>query len=1272
MKYFYTYNIILNPIIKLAVIVLFVLTNNQLLAQNVGIGTTSPTNSFHIVRAPGNPNPDPLRVENLRNTNSDTAFLVIDNSGVVKYIYLNDLKGKIIGDLDSLIIVTLINNSDTLLGSQKFSDSLRSFIYRNADTLFLNQPWLDSLTTLLKDSIDTDVDSLVISPLDSLYLYENGKRISVYLPDLDIKNELIDSIFLRGDSIVIIENNISHYLNIKVIIDSFETVTTLINTDSTISYTNENGVTTAINVKKMIDSSETITSITFTDSTITYFDERGVGTLINLATMLDSIETLTVFNKLNDSILFYIDENGDTSKINVSNLAVSIAETLTYFGQLGDSIYYVNENGDTTKVFVNKDTVITTLIDNGNGTFSYTSEDGSVTNFDAKDTNTTKFGQVGDSVYYVNGFGDTTKVFVNNDTVITTLIDNGNGTFSYTSEDGSVTNFDAKDTNTTKFGQVGDSVYYVDGFGDTTKVLVNNNTVISTLIDDGNGLFTYTDETGLTTTFDAKDTVLTYFGQLGDSIYYVNGFGDTTKVFVNNDTVITTLIDNGNGTFSYTSEDGSVTNFDAKDTNTTKFGQVGDSVYYVNGFGDTTKVFVNNDTVITTLIDNGNGTFSYTSEDGSVTNFDAKDTNTTKFGQVGDSVYYVNGFGDTTKVFVNNDTVITTLIDNGNGTFSYTSEDGSVTNFDAKDTNTTKFGQVGDSIYYVNGFGDTTKVFVNNDTVITTLIDNGNGTFSYTSEDGSVTNFDAKDTNTTKFGQVGDSVYYVNGFGDTTKVFVNNNTVISTLIDDGNGLFTYTDETGLTTTFDAKDTVLTYFGQLGDSIYYVDENSDSIKIYLEDLDSTNEWLDSVVRRGDTLYYYENSNVQYVVLPTGSVVTDDQNLTLSNDTLYIQDGNFVVLEKDTVLTYFGQLGDSIYYVNENGDTTKVFVNNDTVITTLIDNGNGTFSYTSEDGSVTNFDAKDTNTTKFGQLGDSIYYVNGFGDTTKVFVNKDTVITTLIDNGNGTFSYTSEDGSVTNFDAKDTNTTKFGQVGDSVYYVNGFGDTTKVFVNNDTVITTLIDNGNGTFSYTSEDGSVTNFDAKDTNTTKFGQVGDSVYYVNGFGDTTKVFVIGTIDSISHLRIDTLSVYQGNFVSKVALANTMAEIYDVAGGDILLDVFAVLPFGNIGIVDANYTTSANSITVTKTGRYRVTYRITVEMTDGNNRSESEYQLTNNNVVIPGTYAAASHRNRNINVATTIVVKVLDLNAGETIRVEGRRAVGSGYLKTKANGSSLLIENL
>ena len=46
------------------------------------------------------------------------------------------------------------------------------------------------------------------------------------------------------------------------------------------------------------------------------------------------------------------------------------------------------------------------------------------------------------------------------------------------------------------------------------------------------------------------------------------------------------------------------------------------------------------------------------------------------------------------------------------------------------------------------------------------------------------------------------------------------------LVDNGDGTFTYTNEAGDDVTFDAKDTVLTSIALVGDSLEYTDENGD--------------------------------------------------------------------------------------------------------------------------------------------------------------------------------------------------------------------------------------------------------------------------------------------------------------------------------------------------------------------------------------------------------------------------------------------------------------
>jgi hypothetical protein len=104
-------------------------------------------------------------------------------------------------------------------------------------------------------------------------------------------------------------------------------------------------------------------------------------------------------------------------------------------------------------------------------------------------------------------------------------------------------------------------------------------------VDNGNGTFTYTDEDGNATTFDSK--IATVADNLDGTYTITDDFGTSVTIDTNN--TVTTLVDNGDGSFTYTSEDGTITTF----TETTS-----------------------------TLVDNTDGTYTYTDETGATQNID--------------------------------------------------------------------------------------------------------------------------------------------------------------------------------------------------------------------------------------------------------------------------------------------------------------------------------------------------------------------------------------------------------------------------------------------------------------------------------------------------------------------------------------------------------------------------------------------------------------------------------------------------------------------------
>ncbi|WP_299363531.1 hypothetical protein [Winogradskyella sp.] len=353
--------------------------------------------------------------------------------------------------------------------------------------------------------------------------------------------------------------------------------------------------------------------------------------------------------------------------------------------------YYYNDGTQWVRVgSSNGAETVTALVDNGDGTFTYTSENGTSTTFDANDAQT-----------------------------VTTFVDNGNGTYTYTSEDGTA----------------------------TTTATPGAETVTA-LVDNGDGTFTYTSENGTSTTFDANGAqTVTTFVDNGDGTYtYTSEDGTATTTATPGAETVTALVDNGDGTFTYTSENATSTTFDANGAQTvTTFVDNGDGTYtYTSEDGTSTTTATPGAETVTALVDNGDGTFTYTSENGTSTTFDANGAQTvTTFVDNGDGTYtYTSEDGTSTTTATPGAETVTALVDHGDGTFTYTSENATSTTFDANDAQTvTTFVDNGDGTYtYTSEDGTATTTATPGAETVTTMVDNGNGTYTYTSENGTVSN----------------------------------------------------------------------------------------------------------------------------------------------------------------------------------------------------------------------------------------------------------------------------------------------------------------------------------------------------------------------------------------------------------------------------------------------------------------------------------------------------------------------------------------------------
>src|SRR5690554_4916679 len=327
--------------------------------------------------------------------------------------------------------------------------------------------------------------------------------------------------------------------------------------------------------------------------------------------------------------------------------------------------------------------------------------------------------------------------------IITTLIDNENRTYLYTSEDGTQTLIDIPTS------VVNDIINQGDVYTEIINLIDTNETV--TIIEDhGNGTYTYYNEDEVDANGDIIGTGVT-IDVVGDVVTNIQNQGDIYNEIINIlEAESDELVDLGNGKYKHIAADGSEVEFDVNSVNVEKVIDADGNISYIfkvsyifkdGDNNEITTIEVTNDVlenivnqgdiyneIINILeaesdifVDNGDGTFTHTTVDGDVQTFDA---NTTTMVNNGDGTYtFTNANGDTITVDVIGD-VVTNIqnqgdiydeiisilndesdlfVDNGDGTFTHTTVDGDVVTFDANTT---------------------------------TMVDNGDGTYDFTNANG--------------------------------------------------------------------------------------------------------------------------------------------------------------------------------------------------------------------------------------------------------------------------------------------------------------------------------------------------------------------------------------------------------------------------------------------------------------------------------------------------------------------------------------------------------
>lgn len=317
---------------KKALLLLFSLLQAGLaISQNVGVGTTTPTHTFHVVPSPGN---DPLRVEGINTYTLERNILITNPSnGIVKEMHIDSLVS---------LITDSINTDDQNIDSVTLNGTILNVYIENGTSANVD---LSSLSSTGTD--DQNIDSVTLSGTTLTVYIESGSSANVDLSGLQdgtgTDDQMVDDFSLSGTILSLeIENDgqPAHTVNLSSLQDG--TGTDDQNIDSlrlngyTLTTYIENGVGGSTNLQPLVDSALSMMDTNEWVKGSVYGDG---DTVIYARKAKDNSENVRVYNNGNFDVDGHYMKDGSIILTNKPNDVDSANQNLAVgFGALENSI----------------------------------------------------------------------------------------------------------------------------------------------------------------------------------------------------------------------------------------------------------------------------------------------------------------------------------------------------------------------------------------------------------------------------------------------------------------------------------------------------------------------------------------------------------------------------------------------------------------------------------------------------------------------------------------------------------------------------------------------------------------------------------------------------------------------------------------------------------------------------------------------------------------------------------------------------------------------
>ncbi|WP_199885774.1 hypothetical protein, partial [Flavobacterium bizetiae] len=925
--------------------------------------------------------------------------------------------------------------------------------------------------------IESNAGTVIYNPVTNEFVYvdESGNNQTISFDTIVKKYETITILTNhnngtytyaneKGDKVIIdvpadVANNFETIVNNPAVTNVLNTFITKVEGNvsynpvmNEFTYTDKNGDTQVVNISEIVKANETITILTnHNNGTYTYANEKGDKVVIDIpADVANNFETIV----------------NNPAVTNVLNTFITKVEGNVSYNPVMNEFTYTDKNGDIQVVniseIVKANETITTLANNNNGTYLYTSEDKTPTTIDVVADVINNASTIVNDPKFVT---ELTNVIKNEETLTSLSYDDVAHTLTYKDEKNQPSVFkltdlvgDAETQTTLVYDASAKTLTYNGESGTPTVIqlvdLVGAAETVTTLANNNNGTYLYTSEDKTPTTIDVVADVINNASTIVNDPKFIT---EVTNVVKTEETV-TTLANNNNGTYLYTSEDKTPTTIDVvADVINNASTIVNDSKFVT----ELTNVIKSEETLTSLSYDDVAHTLTYKDEKNQPAVFKLTDlvgdaeTQTTLVYDASAKTLTYNGESGTPTVIQLVDLVgaaetVTTLTNNNNGTYLYTSEDKTPTTIDVVADVINNASTIVNDPKFIT---EVTNVVKTEETV-TTLANNNNGTYLYTSEDKTPTTIDVvADVINNASTIINDSKFVT----ELTNVIKNEETLTSLSYDDVAHTLTYKDEKNQPNVFkltdlvgDAETQTTLVYDASAKTLTYNGESGTPTVIQLVDLVGAAETVTTLANNNNGTYLYTSEDKTPTTIDVVADVINNAS-TIVNDPKFITEVTNVVKTEETV-------------------------------TTLANNNNGTYLYTSEDKTPTTIDVVADVINNASTIVNDSKFVT---ELTNVIKNEETLTSLSYDDVAHTLTYKDEKNQPAVFKLTDlvgdaeTQTTLVYDASAKTLIYNGESGTPTVIQLVDLVgaaetVTTLANNNNGTYLYTSEDKTPTTID------------------------------------------------------------------------------------------------------------------------------------------------------------------------------------------------------